>query len=693
MPDLKAYYSFRHTLEYRVAQLRNRIAWIDYQNGTRELYMQDLPEGSRTLVNTSERDDGQPVHLVDLSPSGRLLLVTRGHTLSDAATANPRHKTIAPTTSLELFDLERAMPGKPGVLQQEVVINTPRYNSATALITPDEQSVIWASKGAVYSQPVAGGEVSKLFSVRGTVQSLSWAPDQHALAFTCQRNEHSLLGLFTPGRDRVKWISPGFDRDLAPVWAADSRHLAFLRFHGPEMDIAEQLFTDFADSFSVMIMNANNKRVSPVWQGSLEEQAGFSQQYGYRPLTWLDHDRLLFSHDACGWDHIYQFSLADNLCTPLSEGSWLVQDYHASNDGRLLVLSHNRKRRQQYNLDGLDASNDQWIKLKLPADSQYWHPTAGPDSRFLMFMCGNVNSPCKLGYYDRETDTSHTLTTPDSYSHTIASDFITPQSQSLASQDSLVFHNQLFIPSGKGPFPALLNIHGGSWQQSLPGFHPQLDMSFQYAFCQLLAAHGFLVMDINYRGSSGFGKLFRQAPERGWDGASDYQDILAAGQWLTRHPLVDRSRIGVLGESWGGYLSALALARDSGLFRVGAVINGCHNFPREMRRAHWGSRMFSSDEGESATESIARAKIAEDCSPWGWLEHWMSPVLLIHGDDNRQIDFSESLYLAHALRCRSVNVETLVLPDEGHQLLLHDSRLTTSRKVLAFLRKHLHPNM
>ena len=677
MPDIAALYSFRHTRDYRVACHCNRIVWIDYKNGQHELFAQDIPEGKRRLLLSSYGDNGEPIRLVSLSPSGRYLLITRGDFSAYDDCANPRRSITPPSGLLQLVDTETGTP--PRSIASALV----------ATLTPDESSVIWARKGCVFSQPVDGKPVKELFRIRGSITSLSWNSDGTHLAFVCERDEHALLGIYQPGITTISWITPDFDRNMDPVWSPDSMHLAFLRFGGPAPDIAEQLFAECSDSYAVMITNIHTGETKAIWESSLEEGAGLSLQYGNRPLKWLDHHRLIFSHDASGWDHIYQYDLRDDNCSTVTEGYWLVQDFNCSHDGSTIVASHNGRKRHLYQLSLLDSNSGQKLELPLSQEQQFWQPALSFDNRFVIFLMGGESTSCQLAYYDRASEKTIELSPASHGFKDIACHFSSPQIHILKSLDSHLFHSQIFMPEGKGPFPAVLNIHGGPAIQSLPGFHPLLNMSFQYAFCQHLARCGFLVMDINYRGSSGFGKTFRQAPERGWDGASDYQDIQAAALWLSRHPKVDRRRIGLIGESWGGYLGSLALARDSGLIRAGVIINGCHNFPRELRRDHWGSKLFNSDVGETATESIARAKIAEDSSPWGWLDHWMSPVLIVHGDDDRCISFAESLHLAHALRCRSVEVESLVLPDEGHEFLLHESWLTIARRSLKFLKKQL----
>ncbi len=822
MPDLKAYYSFRHTLDYLVARLTNRTAWIDYHKGQHELYVQDFPQGERRRLLTSEGDDGQPLRMLAMSGSGRYLLLTRGEFSEQLPCLNPRQSVVPPKGCVQVIDLDSGA----------ITVSLGAFT--TAALHPAENAVLWATEGTAYIQYFNETTPRILFSVRGQILSLHHAPNGQHLAFVCQRQKRTLLGLFTVGSSRIRWISPGFDRDTNPCWSPDSTRLAFLRFHGPEPDIAHLHFSHKADSFAIICADLAHDIIQPLWESGTEELCGLSQQSGHRPLSWLDNNRLLFSHDNCGWDHIYLLTLAlykstnndqpslISQGTALTEGAWLVHDYTTCPNGKLMAYSHNRHNRARYSMDVLNLavnetietmavlnskkvdvlnsaatedaeesmavpdlmavpnssvaadsdetmavpnlstqaealsgcpesseSSRQSVAVLNPAlnpaadsghktmgvlnigggksmdvlnsgteksmdvpdspdsksmgvlnleslrdDHQYWRPTLSHDGQFLLFIASSHSEPCYLAYMAlpdsaQSIHAAVQLTKPNNHATLPSHYFQQPRQTIIKSRDAQAMHGQVFHPKGDGPFPAVINIHGGPWLQSLPGFHHHLGMSFQYALCQLLAECGYLVLDINYRGSSGFGKLFRQAQERGWDGASDYLDVQAAGQWLSRQSCVDRTRIGVIGESWGGYLAAMALARDSGLFRAGVVINGCHSFPRELRQSHWGSTLFDCVAGEEATESIARAKIAEESSPWGWLDQWMSPVLLVHGDDDQVVSFEESQHLAHALQQRAVDVESLALPGEGHRFLLHDSWLQIGQQTLVFLNKHL----
>jgi dipeptidyl aminopeptidase/acylaminoacyl peptidase len=204
--------------------------------------------------------------------------------------------------------------------------------------------------------------------------------------------------------------------------------------------------------------------------------------------------------------------------------------------------------------------------------------------------------------------------------------------------------------------------------------------SNSYAMNQYLAGQGYIVLAVNYRSGIGYGMKFREALRYGAAGASEFLDVLAAGRWLRARAEVDPRRIGLWGGSYGGYLTALGLARASELFAAGVDLHGGHDWNREIK---WFNP------GYDSVEDAARARIAYQASPLASLRTWRSPVLLVSGDDDRSVPVSESVDLAAALRARGVVVEQLLLPDEGHDFLLHRTWLAVYGAASEFLDRRL----
>jgi dipeptidyl aminopeptidase/acylaminoacyl peptidase len=214
----------------------------------------------------------------------------------------------------------------------------------------------------------------------------------------------------------------------------------------------------------------------------------------------------------------------------------------------------------------------------------------------------------------------------------------------------------------------------------LRGWHYMEYYNRAYGFNQYLASQGYVVLAVNYRGGIGYGMQFREAPGFGASGGAEYNDILGAGRYLQSRSDVDPQRIGAWGGSYGGYLTALALARSSDIFKVGVDLHGVHDWSLEIGR-------FPGD----AERQARLAKTAFDSSPLAFMKTWTSPVLLVQGDDDRNVRFSQSVHLIEALRRQGVPFEQLIFPDEVHEFLVFSHWLSAYQAASDYLAHVLHP--
>ena len=247
---------------------------------------------------------------------------------------------------------------------------------------------------------------------------------------------------------------------------------------------------------------------------------------------------------------------------------------------------------------------------------------------------------------------------------------VVPENVLLKAADGLEFHNQVFVPGDIHPGqkrPALLFTHGGPVRQMLLGYHYMFFYHMAYAVNQYFAARDYVVISVNYRSGIGYGREFRQAPNRGAGGSSEYQDVLAAARYLQGRPDVDPGRIGLWGLSYGGLLTALGLSRNSDLFKAGVDIAGVHL---------WGNSL---DTNSTAFKASAVATV----------DQWTSPVLLIQGDDDRNVAFSQTTGLVQLLRARSIPHELIVFPDEVHDFLVFAKWVRVFQAAEDFFRRKL----
>jgi dipeptidyl aminopeptidase/acylaminoacyl peptidase len=239
---------------------------------------------------------------------------------------------------------------------------------------------------------------------------------------------------------------------------------------------------------------------------------------------------------------------------------------------------------------------------------------------------------------------------------------VIPKQVTFKSQDGLEIHGQLFVPNGRTqPGPAVIFTHGGPIRQMMLGFHYMDYYHNAYAMNQYLASQGYVVLSVNYRLGIMYGRAFREPENAGWRGSSEYRDVVAGAKYLQGLNMVDKKKIGLWGGSYGGLLTALGLARNSDIFAAGVDLHGVHDW--SVFLPHWENRPAAPDKAEAE-------KLAFESSPNASVAQWKSPVLLIQGDDDRNVPFSQTVDLAQRLREHHVPMEQLVLPDEIHGFLM-----------------------
>ena len=242
---------------------------------------------------------------------------------------------------------------------------------------------------------------------------------------------------------------------------------------------------------------------------------------------------------------------------------------------------------------------------------------------------------------------------------------VVPQSVAITAADGLESRAIVFTPPGIRPGekrPALVYAHGNGGRLLL-GYPDQADNAYyqlNYAFINYLVNKGYIVAASNYRGDcSCYSQAFNEQREYGANGVSEYRDIIAAGLYLKNRPDVDAERIGIWGLSYGGWLTGEALSRNSDVFKAGAILAGV-----QMR-----------------STSFDPTNLAFQSSPMGNLDRWTSPTLFVHGDDDRNVEFSQTVGAIQALRAKGTPHKVLVLPDETHYFLKFDNLIKASHAV------------
>ena len=311
-----------------------------------------------------------------------------------------------------------------------------------------------------------------------------------------------------------------------------------------------------------------------------------------------------------------------------------------------------------------------------------WAPVMMSDGATVALLHSDAQHPARPAILDKGSDIRDLA--PESLPADFpAADLVTPQQVILPAADGLRVHAQLFLPKEEASGqrrPAVVFMHGGSRRQMLLGWHYMGYYHNAYALNQYLASRGYVVLSLNYRSGIGYGLDFREALEYGPSGASEFNDVEGAGLYLRQRDDVDPNHIGLWGGSYGGYLTALGLARASELFACGVDLHGVHDWNLEIQ--NWTPSYDPTSRQEAA-------RLAWESSPLASVKTWRSPVLLVQGDDDRNVPFSEMVRLVEALRKQGVEFQQLVFPDEIHDFLRHRTWLAAYHAASDFFDEYL----
>lgn len=310
-------------------------------------------------------------------------------------------------------------------------------------------------------------------------------------------------------------------------------------------------------------------------------------------------------------------------------------------------------------------------------------PIAG--GRWVAFTGAAADDPSLLRIVDPRTRRLVFAERASDHGYAYRFDAPVPQVVTFTAADGTKLSGQLFLPKGGDAHPAIVFAHGGPKEQMFPGFHYQSYYAFDYAMNRRFAELGYAVLSVNFRSSSGYGQIFREAPGRAWRAASDYQDVVAARHFLASRSDVDPKRIGIWGTSYDGYLTGLALARDSDLFVAGVAAHGVFDWS-------WSSGL-SDRPNPTRAFGVGQGQKAQAFSalPVSAIDRWKSPILLFAGDQDMNVDMLETVDLARKLADRGVLARVVIVPGEAHRLIRYTSWARLWREQQRFFDQALAP--
>ena len=587
------------------------------------------------------------------------------------------------------------------------------YAGAKAF-APDGKSVLISSDKTgvfnTYALPLDGGEPVQLTqSTTSAANAVSYFPNDARVLFSQDGGGDELNHLFVRAVDgAVTDLTPG-DKTKADFlgWSKDGKTF-FVVSNGRDAAAFDVIAYDAATYDHRMVFE-NKGGFSPAalspdgcWLVLDKSLTSANNDLYLADLTTPGEPRLLTPHDGdvaytaydftpdskavlIGTDQNGEFQaairhdLSTGATTPLIQADWDVSFVFYSPSGRYRVSGLNADAKTELTL--LDATTNRPVALTGLPDGDIGNVRFSDNETRIAFTVSSDTSPADVFVADlatgRATRLTHALNPAIDENALVEATIVR-----YPAEGGVMIPAVLYRPKGASaahPAPAIVLVHGGPGGQTRRGYS---------AMVQHLVNHGYAVLGANNRGSSGYGKTFFHMDDKR-HGEADLRDIVAGGEWLRKQEWVADDQVAVMGGSYGGYMTAAALAFHPDAFAAGVDIFGVTNWVRTLESipAWWGAQRIAlyDEMGDPATDAERHRRI----SPLFHADGINKPLLVVQGENDPRVLKVESDELVAAVRANGVPVEYVVFPNEGHGFTRRDNRITAQDAYLTFLDKYV----
>lgn len=727
-PTVEQFLSPAYPSDLVAAKKADRIAWLSYDRGRRNVFAAAAPDYKPVRLTSFMEDDGVVLSDLSISDDGTIVSFVRGSAPNRAGwIANPSSDPNGPERAIWAAHADGSGAWKLGIGGQPQ-------------LSPDGHAVVFGKDGEIYRYQIsprvevpAERDIKPMINEWGRNVNPRWSPDGSRIAFVSQRDNHALIGVYEVRTHKLHYVAPSVDLDASPTWSEDGKQLAFIRrpgvpfgqqaqqgdgsvgnpggpggvgrggrggrgqsgrggqFGAQPQGRADGLYrAAFRGGYTISLMVADIVGC-PTPAGGCEAHEFWHNQPSEFPnvaaIQWAGK-HVIFQAEPEEWIRVYSVAIDGSTQRPteLTPGDGAVESLGLSRDGATLFYATNAGDIDRRHIWRVPVADGQAVQLT-SGDEIEMYPTPLASGKSVAVLTSGATRPFSVAIVPasgetvvadagvRQAGASRSASTRKIVYPTLPATFpaaaqVAPTAVVLKADDGLEFHNQLFLPKDLKPGekrPAIIFVHGGPIRQMLLGYHYMDFYSTAYAVNEWLASEGYIVMSVNYRSGVGYGKSFRTAPNTGGRGNAEYKDVIAAGRYLASRPDVDAAHIGIWGLSYGGVLTSQALARNSDVFAAGVDMAGVHL---------WGNSLDTSSVSYKASTISA-------------IDSWKSPVLIWQNDDDRNVEFSQTIGLVDLLRVRNVYYELIVNPDDTHETLLHSRWLYVFDRMDKFFRRFL----
>ena len=577
--------------------------------------------------------------------------------------------------------------------------------------SPDNSKLLVTSNRSgifnIYTVPVTGGEFNPITnSDSSSVYGISYFPKDERILFRMDNNGDEIFKLYVKNGDSIQLLTPAENaRAIFYEWSKDDKSFFYTsnqrdnRFMDLyEMDIetfTPKLVYENKEGYEVSAISNEgnylalskplNTNDSDLYLYNLKDKKRIKVNQGQSSNAAQDFsedDRFLFYTTDAGseFSYLMKYDIVNNTSEKVLEKEWDIMGMAFSRNGKYRIVYVNEDAVNVVEVQ--DTETDE--NLELPDFENEFITGIGfsMDEKMAVLYVGGSHTPTNLYVYNLETKEITKLT--NVLNEEIAQeDLVEAEVIRYKSFDGLEIPAVYYKPltaSESNKVPALVWVHGGPGGQSRQSFN---------SFIQYLVNHGYAVLAVNNRGSSGYGKTFYQMDDQK-HGEEDLQDVIEGKNWLARQKDIDGEKIGILGGSYGGFMTMAALTFAPEEFNVGVNLFGVTNWIRTLKSIPpwWESfkdALYLEMGDPYSQDSIRLKKI----SPLFHTENVTKPLLVLQGSQDPRVLKVESDEIVEGVQKSGVPVEYVVFEDEGHGFVKKENQIEAYERTLQFLDKYL----
>ena len=604
-----------------------------------------------------------------------------------------------------------------GCRQAEPIREVKRYSIEQFLDTTsirggsfshDETRILYASDASgiynAYTVPVTGGEPTQLtHSIEDNVFPVSFFPNDNRMLFHGDKGGNEITHIYLREEDgSVKDLTPGEQNrarfqgwsydDKSFFYQSNQRDPRFMDVYEMNVESFQLTLTFQNEGYNIGSISRDKRYIALVKAVTNNDSDIYLHDRQTKETRRLtphegeirffdvefspDSKSLFFVTDQeSEFMHLKRMDLASGRSETVERDVWDVLFARLSREGKYLVIGINNDARTEVRV--YDTATNQRVPLPDLPSGEITSVSFSKSENLMLFHHSGAKSPANIYVHDmatkqytRLTDTLNPEINPE--------DLVETEVVRYQSYDGLeipaVLMKPHLAPGEKAP--ALVQVHGGPGGQSRTGYD---------AFYQYLVNHGYVVLLVNNRGSSGYGKTFHRADDRK-HGEDDLMDCVEAKKFLASTGYVDENKIGILG---GGYMVLAALAFQPDAFEVGVDVFGVANWYRTLKSMPTWWAAFREALIQEMGDPDKDEEYLKRISPLFHAQNIKKPLIVLQGANDPRVLQIESDEIVEAVRKNGVPVEYIVFDDEGHGFTKRKNRIQGYEAILMFLDKHL----